>query len=277
MNTNANTETYGYNDARGGTPHAKYLRFAHASVGLTGKSVLEVGGCTPPSAIAKYRPARWDCVNLDSKAVESFNSLAQAARLTGTAAVGDASQFEVARSYDVVYSINAFEHIKPLPRAMDCIYKALAEGGHLFTLFGPIWSCDVGHHLSVMTEAGELHFNDGVLSPWEHLTSTPEQMHARLEKKYGKAPADRVIEFVYRFPDLNRVFEHEFLAIFEKSGLTQVLTLRNKTNKKPPAAAGATATRELMVVLRKGRAGFLETQRTLARFALAFARERLNI
>ncbi len=202
--------------------------------------MLEVGGCTPPTEIVKYRPARWDAANLDAKAVESFNDRRRPLGLSGAAAVRDASQFDMGRKYDVVYSINAFEHIKPLPRAVDCMRNSLASGGKLFALFGPIWSGDVGHHLSVMTEAGELHFNDGVLDPWEHLTATPEQMHARLEKKYRKAPADRVIEFVYRFPDLNRVFEHEFLDIFAKSGLTSILTLRNKTNKKPPPVAGAT-------------------------------------
>jgi SAM-dependent methyltransferase len=273
---NAQTEVYGYNDARGGTPHAKYLRFAQAAVGLQGKSVLEVGGCTPPAAIVGYRPARWDSANLDSKAVESFNVQAAAVGLNGAAAVQDASQFDMGRKYDVVYSINAFEHIKPLPRAIGCMRDALAPGGKLFSLFGPIWSGDVGHHLSVMTEAGELHFNDGVLAPWEHLTSTPEQMHVRLEKKYGKAPADRVVEFVYRFPDLNRVYEHEFLDIFAKSGLRSILTLRNKTNKKPPAVFGASATRELMVVLKNGRPGLLERPATLARFAFAFARERMK-
>jgi SAM-dependent methyltransferase len=273
---NATTEVYGYNDARGGTPHAKYLRFAAAAVGLKGKSVLEVGGCTPPAAIVKYGPARWDAVNLDSKAVESFNKQAAAVGLTGMAAVQDASKFDMGRKYDVVYSINAFEHIKPLPRAVDCIRAALAPNGKLFSLFGPIWSGDVGHHLSVMTDVGELHFNDGVLAPWEHLTSTPEQMYGRIEKKYSKQAADRVVDFVYRFPDLNRVYEHEFLDIFAKSGLTSILTLRNKTRKQPPPVSGATATRELMVVLKNGHARFLETPRTLARFAFAFARERIK-
>jgi SAM-dependent methyltransferase len=273
---NATTEVYGYNDARGGTPHAKYLRFARSAVGLEGKSVLEVGGCTPPAEIAKFRPARWDAANLDGKAVESFNRQAASVGLAGTAAIQDASQFDMGRKYDVVYSINAFEHIKPLPRAIDCMRNSLSPGGKLFSLFGPIWSGDVGHHLSVMTDVGELHFNDGVLAPWEHLTATPEQMHARLEKKYSKQAADRAVDFVYRFPDLNRVFEHEFLEIFTKSGLTPILTLRNKTAKKPPAVAGASATRELMVVLKNGKAGLLERPLTLARFAFSFARERLR-
>jgi len=261
------------------TPHAKYLRLADAAVGLRGKTVLEVGGCSPPKLVAKYQPKVWHCVNLDPGAVENFNRGAASVGLTdANAAVQDASNFHMGRSYDVVYSINAFEHIKPLDRALECMRAALADEGHLFSLFGPIWSCDVGHHLSVKSDSGEvLHFNEGVLAPWEHLTSTPEALHARLEKKYGKGAADRAVDFIYRFPDLNRLHEHDFLKLFAGSGLTPILTLRNKSRHKAPAVAGATATRELMVVLKKGSAGLLERPMTLARFAWAYGRERLRI
>jgi SAM-dependent methyltransferase len=270
--------TYAFNEARGGTPHAKYLRFADAAVGLRGKKVLEVGGCSPPQLVAKYGPSRWDCVNLDSTAVESFNAMRASAGLAeGSASTQDATSFEVSTTYDVVYSINAFEHIKPLPRALECIRAALAEDGYLFSLFGPIWSCDVGHHLSVMTDAGELHFQDGVLKPWEHLTARRAEIHARLEKKYGARAADRVIEFVFDYPDLNRVHEHEYLDMFARSGLSQVLLLRNKSGGRPPVAQGGGAARELMVVLKKGRKSFLESEVRLARFAVAFARQRFNV
>jgi SAM-dependent methyltransferase len=255
------------------------LRLADGAVGLRGKTVLEVGGCSPPKLVAKYQPKVWDCVNLDPGAVENFNRTAASVGLVNaSAAVQDASNFRMSRSYDVVYSINAFEHIKPLNRAIECMRAALADGGRLFSLFGPIWSCDVGHHLSVKSDSGEvLHFNEGVLAPWEHLTSTPEALHARLEKKYGKGAADRAVDFIYRFPDLNRLYERDFLKLFAESGLATILTLRNKSRLKPPAVNGATATRELMVVLKKGSAGLLERPLTLARFAWAYGRERLRI
>jgi len=267
---------YGFNDARGGTPHAKYVGYAQATVGLTGKRVLEVGGCSPPAVIAAYRPLAWHCVNLDSMAVDSFNRQATEAGLSDARAnVGSAADFRVEGPYDVVYSINAFEHIKPLDAALHRMAEALRQGGHLFSLFGPIWSCDVGHHLSIATETEIFHFNDGVLAPWEHLTSTPDQMLQRLAQKYGGSTAARIVEFVYTFPDLNRLTESDFERLFLECGLETVLLLRNKTPLSPPDVPGAGRARELMVVLKKGMPYPLEGKIRMARFALAFLRQKL--
>ena len=51
-----------------------------------------------------------------------------------------------------VYSINAFEHFHDVEKALNALYRALKPNGYLFAFFGPIWSSDVGHHLSIPTE-----------------------------------------------------------------------------------------------------------------------------
>jgi SAM-dependent methyltransferase len=240
------------------TPHKKYLNVAAATIGFRGQNVLEVGGCSPPALVRGHGPLAWTAVNLNSQEVDDFNEQARELSLTGySARYQDIALAELTSTYDRIYSINSFEHVKNLTGAFEKMCQALRPGGLLFTLFGPIWSSDVGHHLSLSTDQGPIHFGDGVLEPWEHLTSTPAAIGAKLQAKYGKSAADRAVEFIFTYPDLNRVFEHEYLEVVAKSGLSPVMIVRNKKGQ-PPKVAGATSTRELVLVLKKGRPGLLE-------------------
>jgi hypothetical protein len=158
-----------------------------------------------------------------------------------------------------------------LASAFEKMYKALSPDGLLFTIFGPIWSSDVGHHLSIPTPSGSLNFFDGVLAPWEHLTSTPDTIHAKLEKLHGYETANRAVEYIYRYPDLNRLFEHEYLAIVKNSGFIPAMIIRNKKGTRPPVA-GATRTREFAMILRKERTPMSEKMLYLLKFGWAYLR-----
>lgn len=259
------------------TPHQKYLSYAQATVGLRGKTVLEVGGSTPPGFLQEYGVKAWDCVNLNSQAVADFNRQRDELKLANFTAIAfDATKFQPQKQYDVVYSINAFEHIRPLPGAFEVIQAALRPGGRVFTLFGPIWSCDVGHHLSIRTEKGELmHFQDGVLEPWEHMTGKREAIHAKLKARFGEEAAERAVDFIYDYPDLNRLCERDYFRILDDARqLSRILVVKNKKGAPPPHD-GASATRELMFVLKKGKANPIETAVCFVKFALAYAKQRL--
>lgn len=252
------------------TPHRKYLNVADVTIGLRGQKVLEVGGCSPPALVRDLQPLSWTAVNLHRQAVNDFNAQARELALPRYSAhLQDIAAFEPADSYDRIYSINSFEHISNLTGAFDSMYRALRPDGLLFTLFGPIWSSDVGHHLSLATEHGTIHFGDGVLEPWEHLTSTAEAIGAKLEARYGKSVADRAVEFIYTYPDLNRVYEHQYLEVLANSGFSPVMIVRNKKGH-PPKVAGATSTRELVMVLKKGRPGIIERGLALVKFGASY-------
>jgi hypothetical protein len=256
------------------TPHRKYLRLADATVGLRGKSVLEVGGSSPPPLLADYSPRRWTCVNLNERAVSEFNRQASDIGLLNlNAVVQDVATFASNIAYDRIYSINCFEHIANLAGALERMHQALSPFGYLFTMFGPIWSSDIGHHLSIPTPKGPLHFFDGVLRPWEHLASTPEAIYAKLERTYGSEAARRAVDYIYRYPDLNRLFEHDYLALVKNSGLVPVMILRNRKGKAPKLA-GATNTREFVMVLKKGGASPWEKALLHARFVWAYLKSR---
>ncbi len=155
------------------------------------------------------------------------------------------------------------------------MHQSLKQGGYLFTLFGPIWSSDVGHHLSIPTPNGDLHFFDGILAPWEHLTSTREAIYAKLAASHGEEAALRAVTYIYDYSDLNRLFEQDYLGIVKSSGFTPVLILRNK-NGHPPNISGATGTRELLLILKKGPVTNLEKASCLVKFTWAFAAQQIR-
>ena len=168
------------------TPHGKYLTWANCTVGLAGKDVLEIGGCSPISQLRKLFPRTWVCFNLDRAAVDEFNRDARQQQCSNFSAVAqDAATLELTSRFSVAYSINAFEHIADLHTTLDRVRQSLTPGGVLFTVFGPIWSADIGHHLSIPTDKGPIGMFDGVLEPWEHLTSTPVQIYERIEPRLG--------------------------------------------------------------------------------------------
>jgi SAM-dependent methyltransferase len=213
-------------------------------------------------------------VNLHPGAVSTFNERARELALPRySAALQDIATFEPREVYDRIYSINSFEHISNLAQAFETMSRALRPGGYLFTLFGPIWSSDVGHHLSLSTEHGPIHFGDGVLEPWEHLTAPPQAIHSKIARQYGERVADRAVEFIYSYPDINRLFEHQYLEILRNSGLSPVTIIRHRKGR-PPRVPGATSTREFVMILKRGSAGPWERTTMPFKFALAYLASR---
>jgi SAM-dependent methyltransferase len=259
------------------TPHRKYLEIMDGVVGLRGKRILEVGGCTPAQLVAPYQPVRWHCVNLDLSAVEKYNAELAGQHSGGfSAGAVDILDFGETECYDRVYSINAFEHIHDLEGALERMFNALIPGGYLFALFGPIWSSDFGHHLSIPTPDGRgLHFYENVLLPWEHLTSSRDALWSRLEGLYGAETASRAVTYIYEYPDLNRLYESDYLSLIAHSNFSEALILRNR-HGVAPNIEGASSTRELLIVLKKGGLYSLEKPLTMARFAYSYLKQKLG-
>jgi len=85
-------------------------------------------------------------------------------------------------TFDVVLSINAFEHIPDTTRALAEAVRVTKPGGHLLISFDPIWTADTGSH-----------FFHRVPEPWGHLVRTPEQ-YGHLMRDAG-ATEGEVAEF----------------------------------------------------------------------------------
>lgn len=230
--------------------HDRYIRIAMTTCGLQGKRVLEIGGSTPLELIAWTGCRSWTSVNLNSADVERLRKSINETGVTNVEArLQDATTIDDVEQFDVVYSINAFEHIQGFGEAFRRMEKALTRSGRLFAIFGPIWSSDVGHHLSVQGDQSLLHFSQNVLEPFEHLRVSPDKMRQRLLLAHSTETVERIIEWVYSYPDINRMFESEYDEVRARSRLTTLLDIRRRGERPTPEAIGASATRDVLWLL----------------------------
>lgn len=178
-----------------------------------GKDVLEVGGNTPESITTNLKVKSWTCVDLwNGVGVENKNYKILNADIT-TLNLPD-------KSYDFIFSTNAFEHIHNLDIGLKNMRRLLRPNGYLSALFGPIWSSSKGHHLWVTDEKGDLYnFNDGTIKHWGQLLYSKEEMRTFLKKNFSEAIRNYVIENIYETKILNHLFYEDYLNMVKNLGL----------------------------------------------------------
>jgi SAM-dependent methyltransferase len=130
--------------------------------------------------------------------------------------------------FDIVVSTNAFEHILTLPQVIEKIYRCLKRGGKLFTGFGPIWSCAVGHHYAGgkydrVLQKTDISFNniekDGV-PPFIHLLKNEKETREYFADKslpFGQMQIDCLCKWSYHTDEINRLFFEDYEEIMANS------------------------------------------------------------
>jgi ubiquinone/menaquinone biosynthesis C-methylase UbiE len=104
-------------------------------------------------------------------------------------------------SIDIVFCINAFEHIPDPERALREIYRILKPGGYAFISFIPVFYSDVGSHMA-----------DFISEPWAHLKySEPDY----ISKLRAAVPGTEYWVQEYQ-KGLNRRTRKYFHNLFEK-------------------------------------------------------------
>lgn len=221
--------------------HVNYATHAQQLVGLEGKRVLEVGGSLPREFVLDDLGAsRW--VALEHR--EYWDEVLSTGNVTGTPPQMDAAgrksvaprtddyqvQFgsienlpeNLVESFDVVFSIAAFEHIARLPEALEQMHRALVPGGKLFSLFAPIWSSHSGHHMPDITDKSGTVWsvNNSPVPPWGHLLMRPMELYDLLRQRMDAETARELIYFVYSSPHINRLFLEDYAAIVTRSSFT---------------------------------------------------------
>jgi SAM-dependent methyltransferase len=205
--------------------HAYHFDAIDALLGetnLAGKRVLEIGGSDLPRELVAddFRADRWVSVDMiepthyarvqqiEHYGREPIHPLADAERClfndSYTIFNGAAEHIGPGffNQFDVVVSIAAFEHIGRLATVLRKCYKALRPGGLLFSYFGPIYSCRVGHHCWVTEELSFIH--PGKLPDFCHLLCKPAELLKHLMAHYPLETAEEAVFQIYHSDRVNR-------------------------------------------------------------------------
>ena len=134
-------------------------------------------------------------------------------------------------SFDLIFTVAAFEHIHELDVALNEMHRLLKPGGVVYSFYGPLWSCGMGHHLWFERDGRWFRFTDPdstlpVLDSYEHLLLDRDAMAEKLSKTWD---AKAVEDFLYQIYDtdlLNRYLYADYLSMFDCSEF-EVLHIEN--------------------------------------------------
>jgi 2-polyprenyl-3-methyl-5-hydroxy-6-metoxy-1,4-benzoquinol methylase len=132
---------------------------------MRGKRVLDFGCGRGADAVAVALAGASEVVGVDVQAhlVDSAKALAEKFDVTDVcrfidARTDPAGYAALDGGFDVVYTIDAFEHFSETTFILGEMDRLLAPGGKLLISFGPPWKHPYGAHLMDWTKAPWMHF-----------------------------------------------------------------------------------------------------------------------
>jgi SAM-dependent methyltransferase len=125
-------------------------------------------------------------------------------------------------SISAIISITAFEHVHDMNVALREMHRVLKPGGIVYSDFGPIWSCSIGHHVFAIVDGVEArHFKPGKnpVPHYAHLFMPPEALRAAVLGKAWVFPklADAIVSWIYEGDGVNRLFYEDYAGLFGSS------------------------------------------------------------
>ena len=175
---------------------------------LKGKRVLEIG-CGAGALlklIADYGDVE-HIVGIDP-GLSSLHDMRECSGENWEIKTGDALALTFEdNTFDAAFSIDTFEHISDVSKALAEIKRVLKPRGVFYTTFGSIWTSAVGHHWSRPTESG-CYWNVDymkLIPPWGHLYMNESQMRSHIAGQGCSSDlADEIISAVFNSDDINR-------------------------------------------------------------------------
>ena len=154
----------------------------------------------------------------------------------GRRGTGDVPEYEIVKgdvrrlpfrdsSISAILSITAFEHVHDIDVALREMHRVLKPGGILYSDFGPIWSCSIGHHVFAIVDGVEArHWKPGrnPVPHYAHLWMPPDALRAAVLEKAWVFPklADEIVRWIYEGDGVNRIFYEDYAKLFEASPFT---------------------------------------------------------
>lgn len=207
-----------------------------------GLRVLEIGGSSLPTEVVFdiLGAAQWVCVDIlthdsgqyqkkaksehyESVGIRHFTVSPLTAEEPYLIYDGSAEYLpdDFDGQFDVIFSVNAFEHIGALRQVLARCHSALKEGGVLFSQFGPIWSGIAGSHFWVRPD---LNFNQaGPIYPWAHLLEEPGDIRRLIaDAGFPEATVSTVVKQIFESDFINRLHFEDYVELMEKSDFEDV-------------------------------------------------------
>lgn len=160
--------------------------------------------------VLKYRPAEVKLLTLWAEhkdaAVEGFEVVV--GDITQHTGFGDAS-------FDAVVTLSLLEHVSDLDAAFKEIDRLLKPDGYFGSLFGPSWSCHIGHHL--YSDGDDPLYNfwlRGMPAHMHLLCSREEVRDWYLSQGASEEQAMEVQHWMFDTHIINRRFFDDYLALF---------------------------------------------------------------
>lgn len=205
--------------------------FKHV-VDLTDKAVLEIGGSIPFELIAPTKVLRWVSTDINYKRLCKSNAAKPPVWYKVIINDGSKMAFKDS-SFDLVYSINTFEHVLDLESCIDNIYRVLSPGGLFFSKFAPIWSSSTGHHTWVWHNGKPVTFDDDIIPDWYHLCYKEKELIKLLKKKYNTELSKKIINYIFHSKDLNRLTDKDFESTLFKNAFKKIFFYRIRSRHQP--------------------------------------------
>lgn len=125
-------------------------------------------------------------------------------------------------SFDIIFTVAAFEHIHELDVAIKEMYRLLKPGGMVYSFYGPVWSCSEGHHLWFERDGKWYRFSEPettqpILNNYEHLLLERHEMADKLRQKWDNASVNDFIYQIYDSEHINRYMYSDYIKIFNES------------------------------------------------------------
>jgi hypothetical protein len=222
-------------------------------VDVRGRTVLEVGGSNLPRELVLGRlgAEAWHCIDLlpgehftkthktahysleRIKPLSDFHPAHLVERYNiFDGRIQDAGALP-AEHYEVVISIASFEHIQDFGDALRSIRRMMKPGAKLFSNFGPIWSCRVGHHIWV---DDDLNFTvEDATPPFAHLLYSRDAVHAALATRFGDRRATNAVTQMFDEGFINRLFYEDYEALTGTAGFSEASTTSSWDDEVDPA------------------------------------------
>src|SRR5262249_53424998 len=118
--------------------------------------------------------------------------------------------------FDVVYSHNAFEHIRDLSIAWNEVVRVVKPGGRIFVHFSPIWTHSFGHHCYEETENQV----QSAIPPYGHLYMSKGELEQLLKQSTRAFSQARWNMRQYLLLDgCNKLWPHDYRSMLLKNTL----------------------------------------------------------